>query len=97
MPKIRPNLCFDTEGLEAAEFYCSIFPNSGVEYVTHYPDDAGPERAGTVLTVDFVLDGKPYTALNGGPEFTFDEAVSRRSFVSPTPHGSGGRWRRCTR
>ena len=76
MPKITPNLWFDSEGLEAAEYYCSIFPNSKIEYVTHYPADADPARAGTVLTVDFVLDGQPYTALNGGPEFTFDEAVS---------------------
>jgi predicted 3-demethylubiquinone-9 3-methyltransferase (glyoxalase superfamily) len=76
MPKITPNLWFDSEGLEAAEYYCSIFPNSKIEYVTHYPADADPARAGTVLTVDFVLDGQPYTALNGGPGFTFDEAVS---------------------
>jgi predicted 3-demethylubiquinone-9 3-methyltransferase (glyoxalase superfamily) len=75
MPKIVPNLWFDTQGLEAAEFYCSIFPNSKVINVTHY-NEAGPREAGTVLTVDFVLDGQEYTAINGGPEFTFDEAVS---------------------
>jgi predicted 3-demethylubiquinone-9 3-methyltransferase (glyoxalase superfamily) len=73
MPRITPNLWFDTQGLEAAEFYASIFPNSKVTNVTHYAD--GP-RKGTVLTVDFVLDGQEFTALNGGPEFSFDEAMS---------------------
>ncbi|MET0629140.1 MAG: VOC family protein [Acidimicrobiia bacterium] len=75
MPKITPNLWFDTNGLDAAEFYVSVFPNSQVTNVTHY-GEAGPREAGTVLTVDFVLDGQPYTAINGGPEFTFDEAIS---------------------
>jgi predicted 3-demethylubiquinone-9 3-methyltransferase (glyoxalase superfamily) len=75
MPRITPNLWFDTEGLEAAEFYCSVFPNSEVKNVSHYTD-AGPRPAGTVLTVDFVLDGQELTAINGGPEFTFDEAIS---------------------
>jgi predicted 3-demethylubiquinone-9 3-methyltransferase (glyoxalase superfamily) len=75
MPRITPNLWFDTEGLEAAEFYCSLFPNSEVKNVSHYTD-AGPRPAGTVLTVDFVLDGQELTAINGGPEFTFDEAIS---------------------
>lgn len=75
MPTITPNLWFDTEALEAAEFYCSVFPNSEVRSVSHYTD-AGPREAGMVLTVDFVLDGQPFTAINGGPEFTFDEAIS---------------------
>ncbi len=75
MPQITPNLWFDTAGLEAAEFYVSIFPNSRITNVTHY-GEAGPREAGTVMTVDFELDGQPYTAINGGPEFTFDEAVS---------------------
>lgn len=75
MPRITPNLWFDTQGLEAAEFYVSVFPNSRVTNVTHY-NDAGPMPAGTVLTVDFELDGQEYTAINGGPEFTFTEAVS---------------------
>jgi predicted 3-demethylubiquinone-9 3-methyltransferase (glyoxalase superfamily) len=74
MPQIIPSLWFDTQALEAAEFYVSIFPNSKITVVTHYPDDG--DRAGSVLTVDFVLDGAPVMALNGGPEFTFDEAVS---------------------
>jgi predicted 3-demethylubiquinone-9 3-methyltransferase (glyoxalase superfamily) len=75
VPRITPMLWFDTQALEAAEFYCSIFPNSEIRTVTHY-GEAGPRAAGMVLTVDFVLDGQQVTALNGGPEFTFDEAVS---------------------
>ncbi|GHH89010.1 putative 3-demethylubiquinone-9 3-methyltransferase [Streptomyces sulfonofaciens] len=75
MPKITPNLWFDTQGEEAAEFYVSIFPNSKITNVLYY-GEAGPGPAGSVLTVDFELDGQPYTAINGGPEFTFDEAVS---------------------
>jgi predicted 3-demethylubiquinone-9 3-methyltransferase (glyoxalase superfamily) len=75
MPRITPNLWFDTEGREAAEFYVSVFPNSEITNVTYY-GAAGPGPAGTVLTVDFVLDGQEYTAINGGPQFTFDEAIS---------------------
>jgi predicted 3-demethylubiquinone-9 3-methyltransferase (glyoxalase superfamily) len=75
MPRLTPNLWFDTNGKEAAEFYCSVFPNSGIKNVTHY-GDAGPGKAGTVLTVDFVLDGQEFIAINGGPEFPFTEAVS---------------------
>ena len=52
-----------------------MFPNSKITNVTHY-SEAGPRPAGTVLTVDFVLDGQEYTAINGGPQFTFDEAIS---------------------
>jgi predicted 3-demethylubiquinone-9 3-methyltransferase (glyoxalase superfamily) len=75
MPRITPNLWFDTQAEEAAEFYVSIFPNSKVTDVTYYTD-AGPRPAGTVLTVSFLLDGQEITAINGGPEFTFSEAVS---------------------
>jgi predicted 3-demethylubiquinone-9 3-methyltransferase (glyoxalase superfamily) len=75
MPRITPNLWFDTESEEAAEFYVSVFPNSKITNVTYY-NEAGPRPAGTVLTVDFVLDGQEYTAINGGPQFTFDEAIS---------------------
>ena len=75
MPTITPNLWFDTEGLEAAEFYVSVFPNSRIRNVFHYTD-AGPREAGTVMVVDFVLDGQNVSAINGGPEFTFSEAVS---------------------
>jgi len=75
MPPITPSLWFDTDGLDAAEFYVSVFPNSQINNVTYY-GDSGPRDAGTVLTVEFVLDGHPFLAINGGPQFTFDEAVS---------------------
>ena len=75
MPTITPSLWFDTQSVEAAEFYVSIFPNSKITNVAHY-GEAGPREAGTVLTVEFELDGQPYTAINGGPQFTFDEAIS---------------------
>jgi predicted 3-demethylubiquinone-9 3-methyltransferase (glyoxalase superfamily) len=75
VPHITPNLWFDTQGEEAGEFYVSIFPNSKITNVTHYTE-VGPREAGMVLTVDFVLDGQQFTAINGGPEFTFDEAIS---------------------
>ena len=74
MPRITPNLWFDTQGLEAAEFYCSVFPNSQVNEITHYGES--DPRPGEVLTVNFVLDGQPFTAINGGPQFTFSEAIS---------------------
>jgi predicted 3-demethylubiquinone-9 3-methyltransferase (glyoxalase superfamily) len=75
MPDITPWLWFDTEAEEAAKHYTSIFPNSRITEVTHY-GEAGPRAAGTVMTVTFELDGKQFAALNGGPEFTFNEAVS---------------------
>lgn len=75
MPRITPNLWFDTESKEAADFYVSVFPNSELRNVSYY-SEAGPGKAGTVLTVDFVLDGQAYTAINGGPEFRFSEAIS---------------------
>jgi predicted 3-demethylubiquinone-9 3-methyltransferase (glyoxalase superfamily) len=75
MPRITPNLWFDTEAEEAAKFYCSVFPNSEITTVSHYTE-AGPGVAGEVLTVTFLLDGQEYTGINGGPQFTFDEAVS---------------------
>jgi predicted 3-demethylubiquinone-9 3-methyltransferase (glyoxalase superfamily) len=75
MPKITPNLWFDTEAEEAAGFYTSIFKNSRIVNVTHYTA-AGPRPAGMVMTVEFELDGQRFVGINGGPEFTFDEAVS---------------------
>ncbi len=75
MPRIVPNLWFDTEAEEAAEFYISIFPNSQITRVLHY-GAAGLREAGMVMTVDFTLDGQPVTAINGGPQFHFDEAIS---------------------
>jgi predicted 3-demethylubiquinone-9 3-methyltransferase (glyoxalase superfamily) len=75
MQKITPCLWFDTEAEEAAHFYVSLFENSRVLEVSRY-GDAGPRPAGSVMTVSFQLDGQQFVALNGGPEFTFNEAVS---------------------
>ena len=73
--KITPCLWFDTKAEEAAELYTSIFENSRITQVTHY-GSAGPRPAGMVLMVNFELEGQEFIALNGGPEFTFDEAIS---------------------
>jgi predicted 3-demethylubiquinone-9 3-methyltransferase (glyoxalase superfamily) len=73
--KITPNLWFDTAAEDAANFYVSVFPNSRIVAVTHYTE-AGPRAAGMVMTVEFELDGQRFVGINGGPEFTFDEAVS---------------------
>lgn len=81
MPEIVPCLWFDTQAEEAAEFYVSVFPNSRITAVDRY-GEAGPRPAGTVLTAGFELDGKPFLALNGGPEFTFSEAVSMQVFCA---------------
>ena len=73
--RITPFLWFDTQAEEAAAYYCSIFKNSRIISVSHY-SDAGPAEAGSVMTVEFELDGQRFIGLNGGPEFTFTEAVS---------------------
>jgi predicted 3-demethylubiquinone-9 3-methyltransferase (glyoxalase superfamily) len=73
--KITPNLWFDTEAEEAAGFYTSVFKNSRIVNVTHYTEDA-PRQAGMVMTVEFELDGQRFVGINGGSQFTFDEAVS---------------------
>src|SRR5215207_299691 len=75
MPHITANLWFDTQGEEAANYYVSIFPNSRIVRVSRY-GEAGPREAGMVMTVEFELDGQDYTAINGGPDFTFNEAIS---------------------
>jgi predicted 3-demethylubiquinone-9 3-methyltransferase (glyoxalase superfamily) len=75
MQKITPFLWFDNNAEEAANFYVSIFKNSKVLNISRY-GDAGPGPKGTVLTVAFELDGQKFTALNGGPQFKFTEAVS---------------------
>ena len=75
LTKITPCLWFDTEGEEAATFYTSVFENSRILHVSHY-GSAGPRPEGMVLMVNFELDGQEFIALNGGPEFTFDEAIS---------------------
>src|SRR5262249_45348342 len=77
--KIAPCLWFDNEAEAAAKFYTRIFKNSRIVRTSHYPN-AGHEvhhrPAGSVLTVEFELEGQPFTALNGGPQFKFNEAVS---------------------
>lgn len=73
--KIRPCLWFDDQAEQAAKFYTSLFDNSKITDVSRY-SDAGPGPAGSVLAVVFVLDGTEFMALNGGPMFTFNEAVS---------------------
>ncbi len=73
--KISPNLWFDTEAEEAAEFYTSVFENSRIVGKTHYTEGS-PREAGMVMTVEFELDGQRFVGINGGPEFKFDEAVS---------------------
>jgi predicted 3-demethylubiquinone-9 3-methyltransferase (glyoxalase superfamily) len=73
--KITPNLWFDTQAEEAAEFYVSVFPNSRITGKMHYTD-AAPGKTGTVMTVEWELDGTRFVGINGGPQFTFDEAVS---------------------
>ena len=75
MARPTPCLGFDTEGEDAARFYTSVFPNSRIVDIARF-GEAGPREAGTVMVVTFELDGQPFTALNGGPDFTFSEAVS---------------------
>ncbi len=81
--KIVPNLWFNGNAQEAVDFYVSVFPNSKIISTAHYPKtaeeglaDFQQNLAGQVLTVEFVLDGTRFTAINAGPEFTFNEAVS---------------------
>lgn len=75
MQRITTNLWFDTQAEEAAAYYVSIFNNSRIVNVAHYTE-AGPRQAGMVMVVEFELDGQRFVAINGGPEFTFDEAIS---------------------
>ena len=75
MPKINPFLWFDTQAEEAARFYTSIFPNSRIVSTTRYGEGA-PMPKGSVMTVVFELDGQRFIALNGGPLFKFNEAIS---------------------
>lgn len=81
--KITPCIWFDSNGEEAANFYVGIFPNSKIKSITRF-GEAGYEihrrSAGSVMTVDFELDGTPFTALNGGPLFKLSEAVSFQVF-----------------
>ena len=84
-PKIAPCLWFDGQAEEAASFFTAIFPNSRIVSTARY-GEAGFEfhgkPAGSVLTVGFELDGQPFTALNGGPIFQFNEAVSLQAMCA---------------
>lgn len=75
MQKITPFLWFNNQAEEAASFYVSIFKNSTIHSITRYPKDS-PGAEGKVMVVNFELDGQQFIALNGGPEFSFNEAIS---------------------
>lgn len=77
--KIRPCLWFEGQGEEAAKFYCSLFPNSKITGLSRYVEESKEthgQKIGSVMTVAFELDGQPFLALNGGPHFKFNEAIS---------------------
>ena len=76
LDKITPCLWFDGNAAEAAAFYTSLFPNSTVTRVHGSPADTPSGPRGSVLTVDFTIDGRTFIALNGGPDFKFNEAIS---------------------
>jgi predicted 3-demethylubiquinone-9 3-methyltransferase (glyoxalase superfamily) len=78
MPQINTFLTFNNQAEEAARFYTSIFPNSKITRVTRFPDlgPQSPFKIGSVMTVEFTLDGRTFTALNGGPQFTFTQGFS---------------------
>jgi predicted 3-demethylubiquinone-9 3-methyltransferase (glyoxalase superfamily) len=79
MQKINPFLWFNREAEQAANFYVSVFKNSKIGKITRYPAEAAQKigrEPGSVMTVEFVLDGVEFVALNGGPNFKFTEAVS---------------------
>jgi predicted 3-demethylubiquinone-9 3-methyltransferase (glyoxalase superfamily) len=73
--KISSFLWFNNNAEEAVNFYVSIFKNSSIRRTVHY-GESGPGPKGSVLTIDFQLEGQEFTALNGGPEFKFTEAIS---------------------
>jgi predicted 3-demethylubiquinone-9 3-methyltransferase (glyoxalase superfamily) len=75
MPKLTPWLWFDMNAEEAAQFYTTVFPNSRIGKITHYLEGT-PVPAGTVMSIEMILDGQTFWALNGGPQFEFTEAVS---------------------
>lgn len=75
MPKILPHLWFDSQALEAAQFYVGIFKNAAILETTHYVEGSH-KPVGSVLTVRFVLDGQEFTGINGGPHYRFTPAVS---------------------
>lgn len=75
MRGITPFLWFESQAEEAAKFYVSVFPRSQITQTTRYGEE-GPGPRGTVMTVAFELDGQEFVALNGGPQFSFTQAIS---------------------
>jgi predicted 3-demethylubiquinone-9 3-methyltransferase (glyoxalase superfamily) len=94
MQKITPCLWFDDQAEEAANYYVSIFSNSTITDISRYGEGA-PMPAGTALVVAFELEGVPFQALNGGPAFSFTEAVSF-SVAAPTQDEVDELWNRLT-
>jgi len=76
VPNITPMLWFDDDAEQAATFYTSTFPNSRIDKVVRAASDTPSNKKGDVITVEFTLDGTKFVALNGGPDFKFNEAVS---------------------
>ncbi len=76
MPEITTFLTYNDQAENAAKLYTSIFPNSRITRVSHYPELEGLPPAGSVMTVEFELMGRPFVALNGGPQFEFSQGIS---------------------
>ena len=79
LQKITPCLWFDTQAEEAVDFYCAVFKNAKIKQVLRYSEvghEIHQQRAGSVMTIEFELEGQRFIALNGGPRFKFDEAIS---------------------
>lgn len=78
MPQISTFLTFNDQAEAAARFYTSVFPNSKIKRIARYPDlgPQSPFKTGGVMTVEFTLDGREFTALNGGPQFAFSQGIS---------------------
>jgi predicted 3-demethylubiquinone-9 3-methyltransferase (glyoxalase superfamily) len=96
--QITPCLWFDNQAEEAANYYISVFKNSRIKRITYYGKegfDIHGQKEGTVLTVDFEINGNPFTALNGGPVFKFNEAVSFQVFCD-TQHEIDNYWYKLT-
>jgi predicted 3-demethylubiquinone-9 3-methyltransferase (glyoxalase superfamily) len=77
--KISPCLWFDTQAEDAAKFYTSVFKNSAIKQISRYGEagrDVHAKAPGSVMTVEFEIEGQTFTTLNGGPQFKFNEAVS---------------------
>jgi predicted 3-demethylubiquinone-9 3-methyltransferase (glyoxalase superfamily) len=74
--KLTPCLWFDTQAEKAAKFYVSVFKNSKISRISRYGQDVQGKKAGSVMVVEFDINGQTFTALNGGPQYKFSEAVS---------------------